>query len=142
LRAPSAYRDIGERRRSWLKRPLRVWEISLPVSADLEADGRQGPVERRAEVRPRPSDVSWLRSALAASALGVYRIIDISDSGVGLLGDRELAPGMDLVLELMCKNGWTSVSARVIWSRCMTSRSFVWYDVGCRLESSMPTDIG
>ena len=97
-------------------------EICVPLS------------NRRREVRRKPGQVAWLRSARLKYGPDVD-IIDISSSGILIRHKRELAVNAQVVFEFAGNAGTILVLARVLRSRQIPSDdSGVSYEVACRFK--------
>src|SRR5688572_8891856 len=71
---------------------------------------------RRGEVRRRPWEMRWLRSARLKYGRDV-EIVDISPNGILIRSDREFSANDPAVLELCTTRGKILVIARVLRSR-------------------------
>ena len=88
---------------------------------------------RRGEVRRRPFEVPWLRSARVKYGPAVH-LLDVSRNGIRFRSDQDLNTNTNLVLELVGADRTVLVPARVVRSRRIVSGSFVWYEIGCRTK--------
>lgn len=89
-------------------------------------------VDRRRERRWPRIEVPQLRSARIKDGPDVD-ILDVSASGILFRTDEDLAPDTTVMLEIVAVDASALVPARVVWSRRITSPSFVWYEIGCLL---------
>jgi hypothetical protein len=97
-------------------------EICVPLS------------NRRREVRRKPGQVPWLRSARLKYGPDVD-IIDISSNGILIRHKRELAMNAQVVFEFAGTAGTVLVLARVVRSRHIPSQDFgESYEVACRFK--------
>src|SRR5687767_8157787 len=90
-------------------------------------------VDRRRSRRWRLIEAPRLRKVRLQDGPDVD-ILDVSASGILLRADEHLVAHTDIVLEVVTVDGSTLEPARVVWSRRMTSSSFVWYEIGCALR--------
>jgi hypothetical protein len=88
---------------------------------------------RRREVRRKPSDVRWLRSARLKYGPDVD-IIDISDNGILIRSRREMSANDTIVFEVSGTTGTLLVVARVLRSRRVASGDLPWFETACRFK--------
>ncbi len=60
-------------------------------------------------------------------------ILDVSASGILFRTGEDLVPHANVMLEIVAVDASALVPACVVWSRRITSPSFVWYKIGCLL---------
>ena len=89
-------------------------------------------VERRRERRLPRSAVTQLRGARLKGGPDV-EILDVSASGLLFRADSDFAAQTNVVLEIVTRDESILAAALVVWSRPVTSPSFVWYEIGCVL---------
>jgi hypothetical protein len=90
-------------------------------------------VDRRRARRWRLIEAPRLRKVRLKDGPDVD-ILDVSASGILFRTDNDMAADKNVVLEIVTVDGSTLEPARVVWSRRMTSSSFVWYEIGCALR--------
>ena len=97
------------------------------------------PQNRRSERRRRAFEVQWLRSVRIKYGPKV-RVLDVSATGIRFRSDHHLAPKTNVVLEFTGPHGTILIPARVVSARRVTSESFAWYEIGCRMKRSHALD--
>jgi PilZ domain len=98
-----------------------IIELSVPVT------------NRRGEVRRRPGQVRWLRSARLKYGPNVD-IMDISANGIRIRSHRDLSPNDTIVFELSTTTGSVLVVARVLWSRKIAESPHAWFETAFRFK--------
>ena len=107
--------------------------VTTGVSGNRDDPPGEAGKHRRAETRQRVSGTPWLRRARLKDGPDIL-ILDISSSGILFRCDEELDRNTTVVLELTGPQETTLVPALVVRSHRLTSRSFNWYEIGCRLK--------
>src|SRR5688572_24217509 len=100
---------------------------------------RLPPAERRREVRHRPREVPWLRSARLKYGPNV-EIVDISLHGIRIRSQRELSANDTVVFELCTTTGSFLVIARVLRSRQIAASPSAWFETACRFKRPLETE--
>jgi hypothetical protein len=93
---------------------------------------------RRCEVRRRPDEVRWLRSARLKYGHDV-EIVDISPQWDPDQNDRESSANDTTVLELSTTTGKSLVIARVVRSRQVTASPSAWFETALRFKRRLET---
>ena len=94
---------------------------------------------RRCEVRRRPDEVRWLRSARLKYGRDVESV-DISPNGILIRSDREFSANDPAVLELSTTTGKCLVIARVVRSRKITASPSAWFETAFRFKRPLETE--